>query len=110
MIPNYVAKDIVRDFRNFAVVVGGYARDSHKDSYKDLDFLSMDRLGSLLHKIGRNYKYKVLKQGEKYISLELDDKYLIDIWKTNKQNFAKDYLLRYLPKHQVINLHKQKVI
>ena len=40
------------------------------------------------------------------MSLLLDDKYNIDIWKTNKENFYKTYMTRTLPAEKLIYINK----
>lgn len=106
-IDNKTAKNLVKIMASYgAIVVGSYARDSHMTKYKDLDFLTLIPLNKLRSKLLNNPIFKLVKSGEHYNSYTATGKYKIDIWLTTKKNFARDYILRYLPKHKVINLHK----
>lgn len=105
MIKNEDIKYILTNFHEL-IAVGSYSRDSHKESYKDADFLTLSNLNYIINEFKELFNnVVVLKKGEKHISLLVNNN-KIDIWKTNKKDFYKDYLLRHLIKHQVINIHK----
>ena len=108
MISNYEAKKIVSVFgKAGAIVTGSYGRSSHENEYKDLDFITLKSLNDIYKAISNKFdKIEVLKNGNKYMSLVLDDKYNIDIWHTTKSDFYKTYMLRTLSKEKIIYINK----
>lgn len=111
MIPNKISKQIVSVLKSRNTVpVGSFGRDSKLENYKDLDFLTTNSLSDMLNYAKRKWDIKIIKNGKQYISFKIDDKYQVDIWHTTKENFLKDYIKRYLPKHKVINLYRKHIL
>ena len=89
------------------IVTGSYARSSHENEYKDLDFVTLKQLNNVYNEIyGKFDKIEVLKNGNKYMSLLLNSKYNVDIWYTSKSDFYKTYMSRYLTKEKLIYINK----
>jgi len=89
------------------IVTGSYARSSHENEYKDIDFITLKPLNDIYKEISNKFdKIEVLKNGNKYMSLLLDGKYNIDIWYSTKSDFYKTYMLRTLAKEKLIYINK----
>ena len=90
------------------ISAGSYARDhDRRQLYRDLDLVSMLSAQQIINILSLNYKIEVLKHGNKYIDLLLNDKYRINVWLCNKTNFYKIYLNHYLKKEHLITIHKK---
>ena len=89
------------------IVTGSYGRSSHENEYKDIDFVTLKSLNDVYNTILNKFdKIEVLKNGNKYMSLILDEKYNIDIWHTSKSDFYKTYMTRTLNKEKLIYINK----
>jgi len=108
MINNKAAKQYVSKLGKIGLIpVGSYGRSSHEESYKDLDFLSFKDLSEVYDYIFLNYKVKeVMKSGNKFIQVKLQNDNIIDVWKTSKDTFYEDYLSRILTKEKMIYIYK----
>lgn len=105
MIKNQDIKNLLKHFKYF-VPVGSYARNTHLKEYKDLDLLTFKNLEDVLDDLEEYYNdVKILRKGKKHISLLINNNQ-IDIWRTTKETFYKDYLNRFLITHQVININR----
>jgi hypothetical protein len=104
MIDNKDIKLIIKKVP-YLLPVGSYARDSHELKYKDGDFITLSDLDFIVDELKKYFDVEILKDGQLYKSLLVNNK-TVDIWKTTEKNFYQDYLIRYLPKHKVINLYK----
>ena len=108
MIDNKTAHEIVSIFNKLnCIVVGSYGRSSHEKEYKDLDFITIEPLNKIENELKKVVKdVKVTKNGLKYKSFLIDDKYHIDVWKTEKESFYKRYLQRTLDKTKLMYINK----
>ena len=109
LIPGSVAKKMVALLGSFgAIPVGGYARDSHQESYHDLDFLAFKDPRSLLKDFAAFAGpgvIRTVKAGPKYVAFDFGD-YRVDIWKTTPVGFYRSYVRRTLAAPKQIWLAK----
>ena len=108
MIDNKTAHKLVSFFSKArCIVVGSYARSSHENEYNDLDFVTLKSLNDVYNEISNKFdKIEVLKNGNKYMSIILDEQYNIDIWHTSKSDFYKTYMTRTLTKEKLMYINK----
>ncbi len=101
-IPNKDAKKLVSHYAMLNLIpVGAYGRSSHDEFYNDLDFLTFENINPINLNID-----KILSHGSQYLSFIDKNGYHIDIWKTSRDTFYKDYVNRTLPKEKIIYLNK----
>lgn len=109
MIDNKKAKKYVSQFNKIGLLpVGSYGRSSHEKDYNDLDFITFESLKEIYVLILAIYPkatIEVFKMGEKYLQVVINGD-VIDIWKTDRDNFDTVYLERTLTKEKRIYISK----
>ena len=105
---NKTAHNLVSIFSKIKCIpVGSYGRSSHDPLYKDLDFVTLESLSKIKIVVERLFQdMKIVRSGEKYLSLLINNKYKVDIWKTTKEEFYKTYMTRILDKKKLIYINK----
>jgi len=105
---NKTAHHLVSIFTKLKCIpVGSYGRNSHEPHYKDLDFVTSESLAKIRILVDKLFtNVKIVRNGKKYLSLLINHKYKVDIWKTNDDDFYKTYMTRILPKKKLIYINK----
>lgn len=89
------------------IPVGSYGRSSHDESYGDFDVLTFKPLSTVYDAIKDKYdSIEIISYGPKFMSLLLDNKIQVDVWKTEKDNFWESYGRHTIQKDKLIYINK----